>query len=97
MRCAGNSHVLVITGVGICLVRGDNELVTFLDRNVLVVGGVSSTDLRSFLPRGSEYVLRSNRERYEGQTHGVKSNGKGTTGLGLLGLTGVVDHGLVVL
>ena len=54
MHWAGNSHVLVITGVGIRLVRGDNELVTFTDRNVLVVGGVSGTDLRSFLQRESE-------------------------------------------
>lgn len=30
-------------------------------------------------------------------THGVKSNGKGTALLSLLGLTGVVDNGLVVL
>ena len=92
-----NSHVLVITGIGICLVRGDNELVAFLDRNVLVVGGVSGTDLRSFLPRESECALRSDCKRYVGQTHGVKSNGEGTAGLGLFGLTGVVDDGLVVL
>lgn len=30
-------------------------------------------------------------------THGVKSNGKGAALLSLLGLTGVVDDGLVVL
>jgi hypothetical protein len=30
-------------------------------------------------------------------THGVKSNGKGTALLSLLGLTGVVDDRLVVL
>ena len=97
MHWVGNSHVLVITGIGIRFVRGDNELVAFLDRNILVVGGVSGTDLRSFLQRKSESVLRSDRKTYVGQTYGVKSDGKGTAGLGLLGLTGIVDHGLVVL
>lgn len=40
--------------------------------------------------------LSCKRKRIAG-THGVKSNGKGTAGLDLLGLTGVVDDGLVVL
>lgn len=43
------SHILVITSVGILVIRGDDELLILLDREVLVVGSVASTDLGAFL------------------------------------------------
>lgn len=42
-------HILVVTGGGILLIGGDDELVALLDGNVLVVDGVTGTDLRTFL------------------------------------------------
>lgn len=47
-----DSHVLVVTGGGILLIGGDVELVALLDGDVLVVDGVSGTDLRTFLRGG---------------------------------------------
>lgn len=47
-----DSHVLVVTGGGILLIGGDSELVALLDGDVLVVDGVSGTDLRTFLRGG---------------------------------------------
>lgn len=49
-----DSHVLVVTGGGILLIGGDSELVALLDGDVLVVDGVSGTDLRTFLRGGLE-------------------------------------------
>jgi hypothetical protein len=43
------SHVLVVAAGGVLLISRDVELMALLDGNVLVVGGVSGTDLRSFL------------------------------------------------
>lgn len=44
-----DSHVLVVTGGGILLIGGDDDLVALLDGDVLVVDGVTGTDLRTFL------------------------------------------------
>lgn len=89
-----DSHVFVVTGGGILLIGGDVELMTLLDGDVLVVDGVSGTDLRTFLRGGVSGVLET---EILFATYGVKSNGKGTALLSLLSLTGVVDDGLVVL
>lgn len=52
MQGRWDSHVLVITSVGILVIRGDDELLALLDREVLVVGSVAGTDLRTFLRGG---------------------------------------------
>ena len=41
----GVLHVLVITGIGICLIGGDVKDGSLLDREVLVVNGVTGADL----------------------------------------------------
>lgn len=41
----GVLHVLVITGIGICLIGGDVKDGSLLDREVLVFNGVTGADL----------------------------------------------------
>jgi hypothetical protein len=42
-------HVLVVTGSGVLVVGGDVDLGAGADGEVLVVDGVTGSDLRSFL------------------------------------------------
>ena len=44
------SHVLVVAGSLVLLVRGDDQLVPGADRVVLIVNSVPCADLWSFLP-----------------------------------------------
>lgn len=46
---AGVLHVLLVAGGGILLVGGDVDLGTGADGEVLVVDGVTGSDLRTFL------------------------------------------------
>lgn len=66
-----------------------------LDGDVLVVGGVASADLRSFLHSGVS--AGTWKPRAIERTHGVEGNGERATGLDASGLAGVIDNGLVVL
>lgn len=90
----GGLHVLVVGGGGILIIGGDVELVALLDRDILIVGGVSGTDLGTFLRRSQFGDRDRPRDR---RTYGIESNGERTSDLGLGGLTGVVDNRLVVL
>ena len=86
-------HVLGVRGSGILLVGGDVDLVTGTDGVVLVTNSVAGSDLGTFL-RSVSIVDHCS---FSELTYGVKSDGKGTARLGLLGLTSVVNDGLVVL
>lgn len=48
-------HVLVVGSGSVLLIGGDVDLVTSADGDIVVVGGVTSTDLGTFL-RVGQYV-----------------------------------------
>lgn len=90
-------HVLVIAGGRVLVISGNVELSALLDRDVLVTDRVTGTDLGSFLLDVNQAFKRRQTTTRELRTYGIKGNGEGTTSLGLLRLSGIVDDGLVVL